>query len=284
MMFSQTIEDIRALEAGADMLRTPCGAGEMVWRGWGAGPCVILLHGGSGSWTHWARTVPDLARDYSVWAADLPGLGESAMPDDPPTPQTSAAAVAAGVREILKAGDTADLVGFSFGAHVGTFAASELGDRLRSFTIVGTSALGLDRPMLDAFPKERASMDMSARREIHRRVLEILMISDPDRIDETAVTIQQENVEKARFRSRKFAATSNVRDSLADVHVPLRAVWGEADVIARPSLSACLDALRLHHQELVAEIIPDAGHWVMWEQADRFNEVLRRVLAVRDVA
>ncbi|MEO0672428.1 MAG: alpha/beta fold hydrolase [Pseudomonadota bacterium] len=274
-----TLEDVQTLEDEAQIVRTRCGDGDLIWRRWGDGAPVVLLHGGSGSWLHWVRTIPHLRRNRTVWAVDLPGLGDSAMPPPPLDPYSCATVVADGFRKNFEPGAGADLVGFSFGAHVGTIAAASLTDRLRSFTVLGTSALGIPRPMLDAFPKERSSMDMSARREVHRRVLEILMISKPERIDDLAVSLQQRNVGKARFRSRKFAPTDNVARGLADVHVPLRSIWGRNDVIAHPDVETCLDVLRQHHPELVARIIPDAGHWVMFEQAAAFNEALDDMLA-----
>lgn len=272
-------DPIFALDSEGERITTPCGDGEMVWRRWGAGQPVVLLHGGSGSWLHWLKTIPALKSTYEVWATDLPGLGDSAMPAAPPTPETAAAAVADGLRELIPHHRRAQLVGFSFGAHVGTFAAGLLGDHIASFTIIGTSALGIERPPLEEFPKERAGMSDNARLAVHRRVLEILMISEPDRIDDLAVRIQSINVGKARFRSRKFAATDNVRQGLAHVTAPLRSIWGRNDVIAHPNVDACLEVLGLHHPELVAEIVEDAGHWVMYEQADAFNAALMRMLA-----
>ncbi len=42
---------------------------------------MVLLHGGSGSWTHWIRNIPMLlACGRQVWAQDLPGFGDSASP------------------------------------------------------------------------------------------------------------------------------------------------------------------------------------------------------------
>lgn len=277
---TNSMEDITRLDAAAEHHETPCGDGVMVWRKWGSGPPIIFLHGGSGSWTHWCRTIPDLSRDYTVWAADLPGLGDSAMPHPPLEPQSCAAVVAEGVRRLIPIEQHPRMVGFSFGAHVGTFAAVALGDHLASFTIVGVSALGIPRPMLDTFPKERSTMGPDTRRDVHRRVLEILMISRPERIDDFAVALQQENVGKARFRSRKFAPTDNVARALADVTVPVRTIWGRNDVIAHPDPETCIDVIRRHHPELVARIIEDAGHWVMFEQPTAFNSALREMLAV----
>ena len=77
---------VATVEASARVYRTPSGEGEMVWRAWGDGAPLLLLHGGSGSWTHWIRTIPTLARTYQLWVPDLPGLGDSAMPPRPWTP------------------------------------------------------------------------------------------------------------------------------------------------------------------------------------------------------
>lgn len=261
-------------------LRTPCGEGELVWRRWGSGEPVVLCHGGSGSWRHWIRTIPELARRCEVWAPDLPGLGDSAMPPRPWTPASSANVLAAGLRGLILAERRLHLVGFSFGAHVATLAAAELGDRLTDLTIIGSAALGLPWRSLE-LPKERSTMTAAERREVHRRTLEILMFADPARIDEKAVDLQVTNVAKARFRSREFAATDEVRTTLARVAVPLKAIWGERDAVAQPSVAACLETLRLHHPELVARVIPGAGHWVMYEAAAEFNAALIALLDLR---
>ncbi|HXA97799.1 MAG TPA: alpha/beta hydrolase, partial [Candidatus Dormibacteraeota bacterium] len=59
------IDAAGALVARIDSLATrtvaPVGDGSMVWRSWGAGPPLVLLHGASGSWTHWIRNVLPLA-------------------------------------------------------------------------------------------------------------------------------------------------------------------------------------------------------------------------------
>ena len=123
-------------------------------------------------------------------------------------------------------------------------------------------------------------MSAAERRDVHRKTLEILMFADPGRIDEQAVDLQVENIAKARFRSREFAATDEIRTTLARVTAPLRAIWGERDPLARPSVEACFDVLRLYHPELVTRTIPGAGHWVMYEAPDAFNAALMDLLAL----
>jgi len=48
----------------------------------GAGPAVVLLHGWPQSWRCWRKVVPLLARDYTVIAPDLRGLGLSSLARD----------------------------------------------------------------------------------------------------------------------------------------------------------------------------------------------------------
>jgi pimeloyl-ACP methyl ester carboxylesterase len=48
----------------------------------GAGPAVVLLHGWPQSWRCWRKVIPLLARDYTVIAPDLRGLGLSSLATD----------------------------------------------------------------------------------------------------------------------------------------------------------------------------------------------------------
>ena len=79
-------EHIAAIEATSRAVRVPMGnGGRMMWHVWGEGsgkPILLLFHGGSGSWIHWIRNVQPLAQHFTVYAADLPGLGDSDPPDD----------------------------------------------------------------------------------------------------------------------------------------------------------------------------------------------------------
>jgi 2-hydroxy-6-oxonona-2,4-dienedioate hydrolase len=270
---------IAALDRSAARFGTPCGSGEMVWRRWGRGQPVVLLHGGSGSWTHWLRVIPALAGRAEVWAADLPGLGDSAMPPAPLVPETCGQVVAAGIRQLIPAEAGAHLVGFSFGGHAGTFAAAELGSHIASFTLSGSAALGLPHPHLD-YAKERSTMTEAERAEVYRDNLAQLMFADPARIDALAIHIQAENVAKSRFRSRRFAATDEIRRTLPRVRVPVQAIWGADDQIALPSVEARYAAIRESHPELRTVTIANAGHWAAYEQPEAFVAALTGLLGL----
>ena len=62
-------------QAKRHVVQTP--GGGVCWRGFGAGPALVLVHGGHGSWLHWVRNIEALSRSFTVWVPDLPGYGDS---------------------------------------------------------------------------------------------------------------------------------------------------------------------------------------------------------------
>lgn len=270
---------VDAIARTARKVRTPCGDGEMVWRVWGAGEPLVLFHGGSGSWTHWIRNVGELSRHCELWVADIPGLGDSAMPPQPWVPQTIADVVVAGLERLFPTPRRLRVVGFSFGGQVAGLTAARMGDRIQSLTLVGVAALGLRADPREPFAKVRTGMSAAEVAGVYHQNLRVLMFADPANIDALAVHLQAENIRRARFRSRPFAATDTLARALADVTARVSTIWGTRDIIARPSLEARLDILRRHHPDLEVRLIEGAGHWVAYEAADRFNAALLDVLS-----
>jgi len=269
---------VDALARSARRVHTPCGDGSMVWRVWGRGEPLVLFHGGSGSWTHWIRNIPTLAQHYELWVADIPGLGDSAMPPKPWTPDSIAGVVIAGFDALFPVDARLRIAGFSFGGHVAGLAAARMQDRVRTLTLIGVAALGLRADPREPFAKVRTGMSAAEVAAVYRQNLEVLMFADARNIDALAVHLQAENIRRARFRSRPFAATDALARALAHVTAPLHTIWGTRDIIARPSLEQRLDILRRHHPEIEVRLIEGAGHWVAYEAADRFNAALLGLL------
>jgi len=251
----------------------------MVWRVWGAGEPLILLHGGSGSWTHWLRNIPELSRHYQLWVPDLPGLGASAMPPEPLLPASVAEVVVAGLEALIPHHRPLRLVGFSFGGHIAGLTAARMRGRILDLTLVGVAALGLSAEPREPFAKRRTGMTAAEIAAVFRQNLEVLMFADPDNIDALAIHLQAENIKRARFRSRPFATSDGLAKALANVTARLTTIWGTRDIIARTSLATRLEILRRHHPELEVRLIEGAGHWVAYEAAERFNAALLALLA-----
>ncbi len=212
-------------------------------------------------------------------APDLPGLGDSAMPPPPIGPAVTAGIVIAGLRRILGDGAAAaryDLAGFSYGANIAGHVAAAEGERVRSLTIIGAGALGLERSRT---PLEKVRDKAGAARiAAHRFNLASLMFADPARIDALALAIQETNTQLARLRSRPLGHTPSLRDAITRASAPLAAIYGERDAIAYPNLHLRYALLRELRPEVAIHVVPGAGHWVAYEAAEAFNAALASAL------
>jgi pimeloyl-ACP methyl ester carboxylesterase len=267
---------VRRLDAEATRSESPCGNGSMVWRSWGDGPALVLLHGGAGSWQHWVHTVPAFSSKYRVLAPDLPGLGESADPPSPPDMVTISEIVAKGIDGLLGPRASYDLVGFSFGASVGGHVALLHGERVRSLTLLGAG--GLVRPRTPIAHERVRDKTGEARVQAHRANLQRSIIADPARIDALALEIQEWNVSRTRLDSPALISKRPLAVSLPQLRIPVNAIWGERDQIAFYALQDRIDALRTLCPAVELRIIPVAGHWAAYEDPDAFNTTLADLL------
>jgi 2-hydroxy-6-oxonona-2,4-dienedioate hydrolase len=270
-------EETKALVAGiaaeATRVESPCGDGSLVWRIWGSGPPLVLLHGGYGSWSHWIRNIPVLKQRFMVIAVDLPGLGDSATPPEPWTAEGLAAIIVKGLDIVLPKGEQPHMAGFSFGGVIGGVVAAQLGDRLKAFTVVGSNGLGLER---SPTPLERVAADASEEQEFaaHRYNLNQLMIHNPDKIDQLALWLQKTNHAHARMRSRRFSRSGALVEALPKIKARLDGIWGERDATAYPHVDERRRILQEVQPGARFTVVPGAGHWVQFEEADAFNRII----------
>jgi pimeloyl-ACP methyl ester carboxylesterase len=248
----------------------------LAWREWGQGAPLILLHGGTGSWRHWAANIESLAKTRRVLAVDSPGLGESDMPTEPATPQTIAAEIAAGIEALLGPQTPYDIAGFSYGAMLAACTAAIHAPRVKTLTIVGPGALGLPRANV-ALEKVRSRSGQD-RIEANRTNLGIFMLKRPARINEEAIAIQDYNTTAARFKSRGFAHTTALKDAIASLPAPIHVIWGDADVTAAPDIPTRIATIRTARPDARITLIPNAGHWVMWDAPGELETALAAAL------
>jgi pimeloyl-ACP methyl ester carboxylesterase len=267
---------VRRLDAAARRSESPCGEGSMVWRSWGTGPALVLLHGGAGSWRHWVHTVPAFSDQYLVVAPDLPGLGESADPPPSSDMATIAAIVAAGIDKVLGPQTPYDLVGFSFGASVGGHVSLLHGERVRSLTLLGAG--GLVRPRIPMTLERVRDKTGEARVQAHRTNLQRTIIADPACIDDLALAIQEWNVSRTRLDTPALIKLRPLAVSLPQLRIPVNAIWGERDQIAYYTLDDRTAALRVLRPGIEPHIIPSAGHWAAYEAPEAFNTMLAELL------
>lgn len=259
--------------------RSPMSEGEMAWHCWGSPdkPPLLLLHGGFGSWRHWILNVVPLSRHFQVYCADLPGLGDSDKLPGEYTADNIAAEVLHSIDGLLGPDARFHLVGFSFGGITGSHVAALAGARVKRFVAVAPGALGLpsDFPQLVSLGAKRDPEHVA---RVHRTNLGILMINDDSRNDDLALHLQFETVRRARSRSGKIPFTDRAAQALARCTCPIAGVWGEKDIIARDHMPTRVDLFRGIQPDCPFEVIEGAGHWVMYESPERFNEVVLKML------
>jgi len=269
------------IESCAEVRRTPCGAGSMVWHIWGRGAPLALLHGGFGSWTHWIRNVEPLGERYRVLVPDLPGLGDSDMPPEPDRPEKIAEIVASGLLSLMDAGEAADIVGFSFGGLIGGLVAEQMGARARSLVLVGSGGLGIRRSASIDLVTWRDLPDEAAQRAAHLENLAILMIADRANIDDLAAHLQVGNATRAQLRSRPLSRVPALPTAIPRMSARLQGIWGERDITAQGVLDEVRRLLQSLQPGAGFTVIPRAGHWVQYEAAEEFNASLIRLLERR---
>lgn len=272
---------IRAVADRGERIDTPLPDGRMVWHAWGRGsgkPSLFLLHGGYGSWVHWIRNVEALSERFTVYAGDIPGLGDSDPPPDRRDPDGIGRLVAEGIRALTPAGEEARLMGFSFGSVIGGHAAPYLDDMLRSFTLVGAGGMGLRRGEFLPLARFERDMDGVSIRRLASRNLELLMVRDPKTIDAVALHMQVMNTTRAVTKSRWISRLPSLVEKLPSLTCKISGIWGEFDSTAYPYLADRRAFLGALPNFSGFEIVADAGHWAMYERAKGFNEAALKLI------
>jgi pimeloyl-ACP methyl ester carboxylesterase len=258
------------LECRARRFETPCGGGSLVWRAWGRGPPVLLVHGSHGAWSHWIRNVEALAEERTVWVPDLPGYGDSAMVQNQDH-STIAALIAGGLRRLVSAEMPLDVIGFSFGGVVAAHFASIYPELVRRLIVVGTGGLGT--PLGHVALTRVRGLEGAARRAAHRANLLALMLHHPSSVDELALHIHETNGARARLDPVRLVLPDRLLEVLPRLSAQIDAIWGEHDC-PHPHPAVQEAVLRRFHPRLDFRVVRGAGHWAMYEKPAEFNRTV----------
>ena len=281
-------EIVQRLAAQATRYTTPCGAGEMVWRCWGTAARpdqrpLVLLHGGSGSWTHWVRNIDVLvAAGYELWVPDLPGFGDSALPPHGSDADAVIAPLQAGLQQLLdaQACEAVDLVGFSFGGMAAGMWAAAHPELIARLVLVGAPAMGVTPERQFELKAWRHLPSTDEQNAIHRYNLATLMLHDAAKIDGLALDIHLANMVNDRMPRRRLSHTNILARSLATVACPVHAIYGRYDAVYKSWISQLASAYGLASPSFKGlTLIENAGHWVQFEQPDAFHAALLPALA-----
>lgn len=273
-----TPADVDTLQAAAQRIETPLVDGSIVWHRWGDGPITLLLHGGAGSWTHWARNIAALVADgRTVLAPDMPGFGASAAPASGHDADAVAPLLEQGLNALI--GSTAcDVVAFSFGGIVATFLLTEFPARARQLVLVGAPALSVE-PVSKLGLRAWAQASGDERDALHRYNLSRMMLARESSVDDLAVWLHDSNIVRDRMPRRRLANTDIVARLVPRIGCPVSGIWGADDRLYQGRIDQIGVALGRAPDFRSLTLLPGAGHWVQFEDAAVFNRHLLQALA-----
>jgi 2-hydroxy-6-oxonona-2,4-dienedioate hydrolase len=275
---STPTEFIAALDRTSTRHTTPNGVGEVVWRVWGKGPPLVLLHGGTGSWMHWVRNIEELSGDFMLLVPDLPGSGESGNPPAPISADSIGATLAAGVASIIGPQTGFAVAGFSMGGLIAGYLVRHAGARAQCLVLVGATGTGAPRGPMEPLKSWRRLATDTEKAATHRHNLGILMIHDQAKIDALAIHMQKINAERSRIRGKHVTHTGALAEGLSGFAGRLAGIWGEFDATAVPYMAERAEKLRQFQPQAAFDVFPGVGHWVQYEAPEPFNRRLRELV------
>jgi pimeloyl-ACP methyl ester carboxylesterase len=270
-------QEINEALSHAKRIELQTASGMQVWHVWNkhAGKPLVLLHGGSGSWNHWVRNVLPLSQTRAVWTLDTPGLGDSDLPPRALDADDLAQPLAQGLQALFR-DEAVDIVGFSFGGLVLGFMAAAEPHRVKRMVLVGVPGLGLSNNIVN-MKGFRVNMSAEERAAVHHNNLKAIMLHDERSITPDLLAMQEHNVQRDRLRRRRIARSDAMLALQTQWRCEVHGIWGEWDALYTGKMDLLQD--RLSACQLKSfHVVPGAGHWVQFEQADAFNKLLTNCL------
>jgi pimeloyl-ACP methyl ester carboxylesterase len=250
----------------------------------GDGPVVVLLHAFPCDGRMWQPQADDLCEaGWRVLVPDLPGFGQSALPDREPSLDDVAESVVSVLDD--RGVDRCVLAGVSLGGYV-------------------TMAILRQRPDLAAglvLCDTKATADSDAARENRERLARLVLESPqecarileqavlPGLLGDTTRAHRPEVVDRVRswlgdatadtvaWYQRAMAVRPDSVAVLAAVDVPTLVLWGEEDALAPREEQ---DAMRTASTDADLVIVPEAGHLANVERPEAVTAAMRRFLDV----
>jgi pimeloyl-ACP methyl ester carboxylesterase len=244
----------------------------------GNGPPVVLLHPFPSNHEFWHPVAAALDSRYRLILPDLRGHGDSEIGEGPAFMNKHASDVAR-VLDAAGVGQAAFI-----GCSIGGYILFEFWRRFRAR--MSSLALFDTRPQADTV-EARANRLKAADAVLEQGTEPFIESMIPKLMGRTTVATRPDLVDGARAMMRKMSAEdinqvlrgmAERPDSVADletINVPTLIAIGEEDVL---STVADGELMRQNIAGSQFKVIPKAGHYSPWEQAEAVGKILRQFL------
>jgi pimeloyl-ACP methyl ester carboxylesterase len=269
----------------------PWYAGRLAYERKGSGPAVLLIHGMAGSRETWQKAQEKLAQSCDVIAVDLPGHGQSSLPNG----DYSLGSLATALRDLLdRLGvERATIVGHSLGGGIAMQFIYQFPERCERLVLVSSGGLGREvTPFLRALSLPGASAALSGllmlrrneRAQAAARLFQPvanrvwsdlpLMLTHFAALQEPALRRSFIATVRAVIDPRGQRVTAAERLPLAQ-RLSVLVVWGRRDQMI-PASHALTVAQALPQARI--EVFDKAGHYPHEQDPDRFAASLDKFI------
>ncbi len=264
----------------------------------GAGPPLLLVHGGGDSAFEWVPILPALARNHRVLAVDRPGHGLADPFDYRGVDLLDHARTF--LRDILDALElrAVDIVANSMGGLWSVVFAIDSPDRVSRLALVGAPP-GVTRSVphqlrmlglpLIGQPLGRLLMS-NPTRESSRKFWGEILVAHPEHLDDTLldadVAHMRRNIGSILSLMRCTVDVGGLRRRLIlgegwqTLKVPTMFLCGERDAFVTPKMREAWDAIAARNPNIRIIRIPDAGHLPWIDDPERIVDEIEHFLAL----
>jgi pimeloyl-ACP methyl ester carboxylesterase len=233
------------------------GALPVRYRRQGEGEPLVLVHGLAGSTAWWARNVGVLSRHYAVYLVDLPGFGAMRQYRS----QFSVSGAVGWLGDLLSALNLrkVSMVGHSMGGLITAMFAARWPERTAKI-VLAAPAIALSRTAITAFLLPLARQTF---------------LVHPGFVPTLARDAARAGI-FTLLRAARELLNMDIERELAQITAPCLLVWGQRDPMIPVTLSGDLQS-KIRNSHLC--VLPGAGHILMHDRADQFNQAVLAFLA-----
>lgn len=257
----------------------------------GEGEPVLCIHGLAGCWRNWLENLPHLGQRHRAIALDLPGFGDSPMPEW----EISMAAYGRLIHDFCDAlgiERVAALVGNSMGGFVATEAVIARPERFERLVLVSAAGISLAEAKGRRFGAAARTVKAAApyladaamlKRPLGRRLAFGWVMGKPEKLRPELLSEQLRPglASDGLVDSMVSMVGYDTRQRLTEIEIPALIVWGLNDHVV--PVEAGLGYHRLIPQSRL-EIFERTGHVPQLERPQRFNALLDEFLAAEPAA
>jgi len=224
---------------------------------------LVFIHGSGGDHTNWVYQYSVLKNDFNVLAVELPGHGQSEGKGE-----QSVSRYVEWIRKILDAYGIKKpvLIGHSLGAAISLTFAIQHGELLAGIVPVGGGVtMWVNPAILDGLLKDPAPIiEMAAK----------LSLAKQNREKFSPVLFEGFSKANPVVMRGDFSACNqlNLTDDIAKISIPVLVLCGAEDKMTPPENSRYLAD---HIPGARMELLENAGHFVMMENPEAFNQALK---------